>query len=308
MDAVKILGSLLNNNALGSELGGTILDNLLKGATKGSGGGGAGDILEVLLGGKKRSSGGGLGALGAILAAAAGARGGKSGGSGSGLEILGSLLGEAASSGKLGGLGGLLGGGAAPGRKKSGGGLGDLVGAFLGGDEKKSGQSGMGDLLGSILGGSGGAALSSILGAASPNAGGGDMLGLLLGQGQPVTPPKEAQEEAEILIEAMCNAAKCDGTVDAAEEEAILGRLGDLSKEEIAYLKKQLESPLKSDAFLKRVPEDMAEQVYAFSLMAVKLDTKKEAEYFGKLAQGLGLSGDLANEIHTRLGQPEIFA
>ncbi len=306
MDAVKILGSLLNNNALGSELGGTILDSLLKGS-KGSGGGGAGDILEILLGGKKRSSGGGLGALGAILAAAAGARSGK-GGSGSGLEILGSLLSEAASSGKLGGLGDLFGGGAPASQKKSSGGLGDLVGAFLGGDEKKSGQSGMGDLLGSILGGSGGAALSSILGAASPNAGGGDMLGMLLGQGEPVTPPKEAQEEAEILIEAMCNAAKCDGTVDDAEQETVLGHLGELSEAEIAYLRKHLNSTLKADAFIKRVPKDMAEQVYAFSLMAVKLDTKKEAEYFAKLAQGLGLGGDAANEIHTRLGQPEIFA
>lgn len=307
MDAVKILGSLLNNNALGSELGGTILDSLLKGSKK-SGGGGAGDILEILLGGKKRSSGGGLGALGAILAAAAGARSGKGGGTGSGLEILGSLLSEAASSGKLGGLGDLFGGGAPASQKKSSGGLGDLVGAFLGGDEKKSGQSGMGDLLGSILGGSGGAALSSILGAASPNAGGGDMLGMLLGQGEPVTPPKEAQEEAEILIEAMCNAAKCDGTVDDAEQETVLGHLGELSETEIAYLRKHLNSSLKADAFIKRVPEDMAEQVYAFSLMAVKLDTKKEAEYFAKLAQGLGLDGDAANEIHTRLGQPEIFA
>ena len=134
------------------------------------------------------------------------------------------------------------------------------------------------------------------------------MLGLLLGQGEEAVPPKEAQEEAEILIEAMCSAAKCDGTVDDAEQEAVLGRLGELSAAEIAYLRKQLESPLKADALIKRVPADMAEQVYAFSLMAIKLDTPKEAAYFSKLAKGLGIDEDLANDIHARLGQPEIFA
>ncbi len=329
MDAVKILGSLLDNNALGSELGGSILDNLLKG--KGSGK--AGDILDILLGGKKRASGGGLGALVAVLAAAAGKRGGKTGKGGGSLEILGSLISEAASSGKLGGLGDLFGGSAPPAKKtpvkksttkksttkkatakktaagkKSSGGLEDLVGAFLGGDEKGSGSTGIGDLLGSLLGGSGGSALSSMLGAASPQAGGGNLLGMLPGREEAVTPPKDAQEEAEILIEAMCNAAKCDGHVDEAEREKVLGKLGNLDGDEIAYLKKHLSTPLKTDSFLQRVPADMAEQVYAFSLMAIKLDSRKEAEYFARLAQGLGLDGEAANEIHARLGQPEIFA
>ena len=46
MDTVKILGSLLNNNALGSKLGGSILDTLLGGGKES---GKAGDILEILL-------------------------------------------------------------------------------------------------------------------------------------------------------------------------------------------------------------------------------------------------------------------
>jgi uncharacterized membrane protein YebE (DUF533 family) len=300
MDAVKILGSLLNNNALGSQRGGSILDSLL-----GSGGGNAGDILTILLGGQKRSSSGGLGALGGLLAAAAGSRGGKGG---KGLDLLGSLLSGAASSGKLGGLGSLFGGGAPLQSQTSSGGLGDLVGAFLGGGEKPAASSGGGGLLGSLLGGGGAGALSSILGAASAQPGASELLGLLTGGGAESAPPAEAQEEAEILIEAMCNAAKCDGSVDDAERELILGRMGDLDAKEVAFLKSHLASPVDVNEFVSRVPADMAEQVYAFSLMAIKLDTQSEAEYFGQLAQGLGLDGDTANKIHESLGQPEIFA
>jgi uncharacterized membrane protein YebE (DUF533 family) len=106
----------------------------------------------------------------------------------------------------------------------------------------------------------------------------------------------------------MCYAAKADGNVDEAEREAILGRLGDLDEEEIAYLKEHLEGTVDVAGFTSRVPDDMDEQIYAFSLMAIKLDTQKEAEYFGQLANGLGMDGDTCNRIHEQLGQPEIFA
>lgn len=321
MDTIKILGSLLGNNAMGSGVGGTILDSLLKGS--GGGKSGAGGILGSLLGGGKRSSGGGLGALGAILAAAAASqmrKGGSSGGGGA-MDILGSLIGGGAQSGGLGGLGDLLGGGG--GRQQSGGsgGLGDLLGGVLGGGSSQQQQSGgggggLGDLLGGILGGSSsGGGLFDMLGAKSlksPDAAaasGSDLLGMFLGGGQQkVAPPKEAHDEAEILIQAMCNAAKSDGRIDQSEQEAVLGKIGELDSGEAEYLREQLTSPLDLQGFLDKVPSDMAEQVYAFSLMAVRLDTQQEAQYFAKLASGLGIDGDTANEIHEQLGQPEIFA
>ncbi len=305
MDAVKILGSLLSNNAMGSDVGGSILGSLLGGGQGGSGG--AGDILGTLLGGRSRSGGGGLGALGGLLAAAARSQGGNQ--SGGGIGMLGELLGGGAGSGNLGGLGSLLGGGAP--QKKSG--LGGLLGGLLGGGQKQQSSGGAADLLGSLLGGgsgggSGADMLSGLVASAGQNAGGGELLGMLLGKGKQAEPPQEAQEEAETLIQAMCNAAKSDGQIDQSERDAILGRLGDLDEKEVEYLREHLSSPLDIDGFIRNVPADMAEQVYAFSLMAIKLDTQKEAEYFGKLANGLQISGDTANDIHTRLGQPEIFA
>ncbi|MEM7518347.1 MAG: DUF533 domain-containing protein [Planctomycetota bacterium] len=306
MDAIKILGSLLSNNAMGSPAGGNILDSLLGGSNGSQGG----DILGTLLGGQKRGGGGGgLGALGAILAAAAASR--RGGGGGSGIDILGSLLGGSQGGGGV--LGSLLGGGYSQQTPQRGGGLGGLLGSLLGGGQRSGAapQSGAGALLGSLLGGQSGGSgnpLGGLLGVASQSQNGSDLLGALLGGGTPKAPPKEAQEEAEILIAAMCNAAKSDGTIDEGEKEAILGRLGELDEEEIAYLKKHLAGPVDIDQFVFGVPDDMDEQVYAFSLMAIRLDTQKEAQYFGQLANGLGLDGDTCNRIHAQLGQPEIFA
>ena len=37
-------------------------------------------------------------------------------------------------------------------------------------------------------------------------------------------------------------------------------------------------------------------------------EVEDEAEYFGNLANELGMEGDTCNRIHEQLGQPEIFA
>ena len=152
--------------------------------------------------------------------------------------------------------------------------------------------------------------MTDLLGASASgrNANGSELLGQLLGGGQPAAPPQEAQDEAELLIQAMCYAAKADGSIDQGERDAILGRLGDLDDEEIAYLKEHLDGSVDVRGFTSKVPDDMDEQVYAFSLMAIKLDTQAEAQYFGELANGLGMDGDSCNRIHKQLGQPEIFA
>lgn len=320
MDAIKILGSLLSNNAMGSKTGGSILDTMLSGSNGSSPQ--AGDIFGTLLGGQKRGGSGGLGALGAILAAAAASRSG--GGGGSGMDILGSLLagasggsgGSGASGGGAGDLLGSLLGGGAPAPRKSGG-LGGLLGGLLAGKRetatRPSAAGGAGGLLGSLLGaaaggGGGGSPLNDLLGAASGSSNGSDLLGALLGGGQVQAPPQEAQDEAELLIQAMCYAAKADGEIDEGEKEAILGRLGELDEEEIAYLKEHLSGAVDVAGFTSKVPDDMDEQVYAFSLMAIRLDTQAEAQYFAALANGLGMDGDACNRIHSQLGQPEIFA
>ncbi len=293
MDPVKILKSLLENNALGSKTSGGILGSLL--GDSASGGGGSADILGTLLGGKKRSGKGGLAALTALLAVLAANRGGG-GKSAGGSDALGSILkeltgGGTKSAGSAGGLGelvgGMLGGSSSP--KGSGGGIGDLVGGLLGGG---SGNDALGGLLGSLLGGGSG---DGKLGLAS--------IGEIAG-----ADVDEADREARIIVEAMCLAARSDGTVDEAESEAILGKLGELSEEEAAFVRECLTSATTVQGFVDRVPADMADQVYAFSLMAVKLDSQEETRFFQQLASGLGLSEAEIQSIHGSLGQSGIFA
>ena len=213
--------------------------------------------------------------------------------------LLGGVLGGSGSSQQSSG-----GGGGAPQQQQSsgGGGLSGLLGGLLGGGKEPaaaapSSGGGMGDLLGGLLGGGGGGAAGLDL-----------LAGILGGGAAKQAPPKEANDEAEILIRAMINAAKAEGQIDEAEKKAILSRLGDLDQSEVDFVQSELSKPLDLEGFVRDVPDEMDHQVYSFSLMPVKLDTQNEAQYFGNLAQGLGLDDGACNDIHKQLGQPEIFA
>ncbi len=253
MDAVKLLGALLGNNATGGNLLGSILGGGgRQAAPQQQQSAGAAELLKGILGaagGAQRSGGGGgLGGLGGLLGGVLGGGGAPSGGGGASSNILGGLL-KGAIAKQMGGGGG--------------------------------GASPM-DLLGGLLGGGG---------------------------GQPEPEPQVSQpqrqaanDQATILIRAMCNAAKSDGSVDQAEQQAIIGRLGELDQQEVAFLQQELSSPLDADGFARSVPRELAPQVYALSVMTVKVDTRAEVQYLTQLAQGLGLDQQTLDAIHQQAG------
>jgi len=241
------------------------------------------------------------------------------------VRLLGSLLGGGGMGGSVGQnvLGSLLSGG---GGGAGGGGAAGMLGNLLGGGQQQGG-SGMGGALGSLLGsqggqsGGGGGLLGNVVrGALAQQGGGGGgaggaLAGLLGGNDQQQQDPfggmqqQEVTDQATILVRAMCNAAKADGNVDASEQEKILGRLGDnVGEQEVAFLKNELQQPLDIAGFVQQVPQQLAPQVYAMSVMAIEIDTQEEAGYLGKLAQGLGLNGEVCNQIHQELGAPQIFS
>ena len=160
--------------------------------------------------------------------------------------------------------------------------LGSLAGSLLGGG--RSG-GGLGSILGSMLGGGGGSSAPAVSDQQR----------------------QAANEDAEILIRAMCNAAKADGQIDQSEIDAITSRLGDIDEHEAAFLRRELQAPLDLEAFCDSVPSDLTQQAYAFSLLGMKLDTQREAQYLGAVAQGLRLDGDTCNAIHDKLQAPRIF-
>lgn len=186
---------------------------------------------------------------------------------------------------------------------RSGGGA-SLLGGMLGGNA----------IGGGLLGTLGRAALPMILGSLMRGGGRGlsGMLGSMFGGGDApemsAVEQDEADDHATLLIRAMVNAAKADGQVDQEEIDNIVGRLGEVDEQESAFLRAELQAPLDLDGFLRTVPDELAQETYAFSVMGMRLDTQREAEYLGQVAQGLKLDAGTANAIHDKLGVPPIFS
>ncbi|MES9972598.1 MAG: DUF533 domain-containing protein [Candidatus Thiodiazotropha sp.] len=255
IDAIKLLGSILNSGVLSRGSGSNIL----------------GSVVGAMLGGGQSSSGGG--GLG---------------------NILGSVLG---------------GGGA----QQGSGGLGDLFG---GGGARGSGQSGAGnlaDLLGGLLGGgAGGAGLGGLIGAAMSQFGGQQGAQTAahfkssdhLPQGMDY---QQATDQATLLIRAMINAAKADGNVDSEEQQKIIGKLGEVTQDEVEFVRNELAQPLDLEGFVRSIPQGMEQQVYAMSLMAIDLDTQAEAQYLHSLAQATQITPQVSNLIHQKFGAQPIY-
>ena len=117
----------------------------------------------------------------------------------------------------------------------------------------------------------------------------------------------ELNEQAEVLVRAMINAAKSDGQVDRQEQDQVIKQLGDVSQNDIRFLREEFAKPLDVREFTWSVPRGMEEQVYSLSLLAIDLDEQREAEYLADLAHGLRLDTDRCNAIHQRYGAPVIF-
>lgn len=218
--------------------------------------------------------------------------GGSSGGGG----LLGSLLGggQQSQSGGGGGLGGLS-------DLLSGGGLGGL----LGGASQSGGQSsgGLGGLLGSLTGG--GSQQSA--GNTSNNNDFASMFNDAI-QGKEPEPTPEQDQQAQVMLRAMVSAAKADGQIDADEQKKIIEHLGDVSNEDAEMVRNELQAPLDLDGLIRSVPNGMEQQVYLMSLLAIDLDSKEEAVYLDKLATGLNISNQVSNQIHEKLGAPQLYS
>jgi uncharacterized membrane protein YebE (DUF533 family) len=227
-----------------------------------------------------------------------------------------------------------------------GGGLEDMLGGLLGGSQGQSqtGQStgGLGDLLNQLGGaqGSGGGTAGGLQdmlgkltqGGGAGSAGMGGLLGGLAGalQGKPqqnnndfgsvlnsqfdqtpepaIEPSAEQEMGAALMLSAMIQAAKSDGKFDDAEKEKLLGKLGDVSQEEAAFVQAEMAKPVSIDALVAEVPQGMGTQVYAMSVLGIDLDSQAEAQYLHQLAQKLGIDQKMVNHVHEQLGVPSLYS
>jgi uncharacterized membrane protein YebE (DUF533 family) len=102
------------------------------------------------------------------------------------------------------------------------------------------------------------------------------------------------------LVTAMISAAKSDGHVDAEERDRILGRLSEdgLDPEEEAFLAREFAAPLDIDRVVASAKtKEQAIEIYAASLVAMKLDHPAERAYLDMLAARLGLEPELAKSV-----------
>lgn len=203
----------------------------------------------------------------------------------------------------------------------SGGGLGGLLGGLMGGSSAGGSNAGgassggLGGLLGGLSGNSGGGGLGGILdslgGGSTRESGASNDFGNLFNdalQGKEPEVSADDEKHAELMLRAMISAAKSDGNLDEDEQRKITEHLGDISEEEANFVRQELQAPLDAQGLIDSVPRGMEEQVYLMSLLAIDLDSKEEAQYLDKLAKGLSISNQVSNQIHEKLGAPQLYS
>jgi len=109
------------------------------------------------------------------------------------------------------------------------------------------------------------------------------------------------EEQAMILIRAMVNAAKCDGQISQAEQQAILSKLENPSQEAIQFLREEFSKPLDVREFAWSVPVGLEQQVYSMSLIAIDVDSDREEKYLRELAHGLRLKTEVCEQMKGRM-------
>ena len=245
-------------------------------------------------------------------------------GAGGSDDLLGGLLGSLTSGKSEGGMGDLLGSlgkmmenSPSQGQttQATSGGVGDLLGGLL---DNKAASGAVGALLGSLLGGGTDAAKGAV--------GGGGMamlaslaMAALKKSGQAPTAessilkelskPLEEQnleDDAQIIVKAMINAAKADGQIDKSEIDKIIGKLDDdgLEQKEKDFFISEANKPmdLASVVLSAANKPEMAAQIYAASMLAIEVDTVAEKRYMENLVSGLGLNAQVVAYIDSTMG------
>ncbi|WP_417724933.1 DUF533 domain-containing protein [Salipiger sp.] len=188
-------------------------------------------------------------------------------------------------------------------------GLGGMF-AGLGGAAGTEGAEGRKGGLLSSLTEPGGAGLAGMLAAAGgATAMGARGTGQMIDQFRTAETAPEAEKAAALMLRAMIQAAKSDGGIDAAEKAKILETVGDdADAADIAFIKEQLAAPVDAEALAADTPDAQKAQVYAASLMTIRLDTPAEAEYLDALAKAMELPETAVNTLHMQMGMQPLYS
>ena len=270
----------------------------------------------------KMASGGGLGALLGGQQAEAGAEaanlmadmmgkmmgGGAEGGSNPMADMISKLTGGGAEGGSnpmADMMAQMTSGGAAGGGMDLQGMLDGLMGGAADAGADKGG------LLSSLTGGGGAAGAGAGVGMAGIFAAlggaaavGGKGMGDMLDGFSKVAPAApEAEKNAGLMLRAMIQAAKCNGDIDEGERQKILETLGDDAEaEDMAFIQAQLAAPVDVEGLAADTPDAQKFQLYAMSMMSIRVDTPAEKAYMSALADALGIDAQTAQILNMQMG------
>lgn len=113
----------------------------------------------------------------------------------------------------------------------------------------------------------------------------------------------QSEETAKLMIRAMIQAAKADGSVDADERARILDQLEDASDEELAFVQGELDAAVDPVGLARDTDAAVRAQVYGAAVMAIVADTPAENDYLTRLADALGLDAAARAAVLTNLGR-----
>lgn len=110
------------------------------------------------------------------------------------------------------------------------------------------------------------------------------------------------EENAKLMIRAMIQAAKADGVIDDEERARIMEHLAELGATEQDFVEAEMRAPVDPVGLAHDTSEQMKAQVYAMSLMAMRVDKMSEATYLQELGDALGLAPETRERIHKSMG------
>ncbi len=110
--------------------------------------------------------------------------------------------------------------------------------------------------------------------------------------------------DAVLLIRAMIAAANADHAIDSLERQRILERVttAGLGAQELAFVEGELANPLELRGLVEQVKsQELAEQVYAASCLAIEVDSEAERNYLQRLVAGLKLDASVVDKWKSQL-------
>lgn len=178
-------------------------------------------------------------------------------------------------------------------------GLDDLLGGLLGGQSKSGG--GLAGMLGGLLGGGASSQASSQSGV-NPL----ELISQLAGGKAAAAPAVDPEERAKTLLLAMILAAKADGKLGPEEYDRIVKKLDetDASPEVREFVYQAMAEANDPTPLIEAARKDpsLAKEIFAASVLAIRIDTPAESRYLMDLAKNLGLSEAEIRDVLARAG------